>query len=73
MSKSSYEYKEQNNPEKDPKRLRDSDGRVKSELKNITSNPHSKVDNSYFKFPKHVSDPYDRAHKMELERNRKNK
>ena len=57
----------------DPKRHRDADGRVKSELKNFYSNPNSRVETTFFKDYKHMDDPYDRATKMERELNKRNK
>ncbi len=40
----SYKYTEQNNPELNPKRFRQSDGRVKSMPRNLYTNPNTKVD-----------------------------
>lgn len=72
-SKSAYEYVDNKSPPLDPKRNRDLDGKVKSELRNISTNPSTKVENTFFKQYKHMDDPYDRAAKMEKERNKKNK
>jgi len=59
-----YEYKEENNPERDPKRNRDPDGKVKAEPRNFYSNQQSTVIRSFFKPLEHLADPYDRAHQM---------
>lgn len=64
--KSSYPYTEDKQPEKDPKRNREDDGRVKVRARNALTNPGSKVIDTYFKHEKHMDDPYDRAHQMAL-------
>lgn len=64
--KSSYPFTEENPPEKDPKRNREEDGRVKTKLRNAYTNPGSKVIDTLFKHEKHIDDPYDRAHVMEI-------
>jgi hypothetical protein len=46
---------------------------VKSQPRNITSNPQSKVNDQFFKYQKHIPDPYDREKKIEIERQKKNK
>lgn len=68
-----YEFKEENNPELDPKRNRDPDGKVKSELRNVYTNQQSTVIRSFFKPIKYIDDPYERAHKMEVEHAKKQK
>ena len=68
-----YEYKEENNPERDPKRNREEDGRVKAEPRNFYSNQQTTVLNSYFKPNKYMEDPYERAHQMEVDYNKKQK
>lgn len=59
-----YEYKEENNPEKQPKRNRELDGKVKLEPRNYYTNLQSTVIKSYFKHPKYIEDPYERAHQL---------
>jgi len=68
-----YEYKEQNNPELDPKRNRDTDGKVKSQPRNLYTNPQTTVIRSFFKPIKYLEDPYERAHQMEIEHLKKEK
>lgn len=57
--KSSYEYIEEN-PESKKRNMRDGDGKVKTEPRNFTTNPMSKVKTDLFKELKHIEDPYDR-------------
>lgn len=47
-----------------PKRNRDDDGKVKSQPKNLYTNPGTKIENTFFKHPKHLDDPYDREAKI---------
>ena len=63
---SAYKYKEENNPEKDAKRFREEDGRVKSQPRNFYTNPISKTEKIVFKNPAYITDPYDRKHNMEI-------
>lgn len=53
-----YEFKEENNPEKDPKRNRDNDGKVKLQPRNYYTNQQSTVIRSFFKPIKYLEDPY---------------
>ena len=46
---------------------------MKSKPRNAYTNPGSKVVDSYFKNLKHVDDPYDRAHKAKVDRQKKDK
>ena len=71
LHKSSYEYIPEANPEKDPKRYREEDGKVKSSPRQFQTNIQSRVLSDYFKPPKHVSDPISRAHDIEWERYKK--
>ena len=48
----------------DPKRNRDQDGKVKTQNRNITTNPRSKI---LGKFPPFMKDEYHRAHEKYLE------
>ena len=57
-----YAFKEENNPEQDPKRNRDPDGKVKCAPRNFYSNQQSTVIRSFFKPIKYIEDPYERAH-----------
>lgn len=68
-----YEYKEQNNPELNPKRNRDEDGKVKAAPRNFYSNQQSTVIRSFFKPIKYIEDPYERAHQMEVDHMKKEK
>lgn len=70
-NKSAYEYTEEKPPEPIPKRNREEDGRVKVKLRNTQTNPGSKVIDSYFKPLKHMDDPYERAHQLKLEQQRR--
>ncbi len=51
---SSYEFKEENNPELNPKRNRDSEGKVKVEPRNYYTNQQSTVIRSFFKPIKYI-------------------
>lgn len=62
---SAFEYIEEN-PETKVKNHRDEEGKVKTEPRNFTTNPMSKVENEFFKNPKYLPDPYER--KLELEK-----
>ncbi len=70
---SAYTYKEQLNPELDPKRFKMQDGRVKTGPKNLYTNSLNKVSDNYFKPYKHLPEPYERAHLLELEHHQKQK
>jgi len=61
------------NPEKDPRRNREEDGKVKSVSRQLQTNIQSKVITDYFKPLKHVSDPISRAHDFEWERQKNEK
>ena len=61
---SSYNYLEQ----KDHKQKtikKDVNGRVKTEPANFSTNPMSKVENTFFKPLKHMPDPYSRKQQIE--------
>lgn len=73
MHTPSYEYKEENNPEKNPKRNRESDGKVKAAPRNFYSNQQTTVIQSFFKPLKYIEDPYERAHQLEVEHGKKQK
>jgi len=62
-----FEYKEGNNPELDPKRNREEDGKVKSAPRNFFTNQQSTVIRSFFKPNKYIEDPYERAHQMSVD------
>lgn len=68
-----YEYKQQNNPELDPKRNRDGDGKVKANPRNFYTNQQSTVIRSFFKPLNYIPDPYERAHEMEVDHAKKEK
>ena len=71
--KPSYTYKEEDNPERDPKRFREEDGKVKAAPRNFYSNQQSTVIRSYFKPIKYMEDPYERASQLESEHAKKMK
>lgn len=48
------------NPESNKKIIRDETGKVKTDARNFTTNPISKVETEFFKPLKHMPDPYDR-------------
>jgi hypothetical protein len=64
LTNSSYTYIEQN-PETKKKIKKDENGKVKTEPKNFTTNPMSRVDQEVFKQLKHMEDPYSRKREME--------
>ena len=72
-NKSAYVYVDENPPQKDPKRNRQEDGRVKSKPRNAYTNSTFNVINSYFKHNKHMDDPYDRLHKTKLQDQKRHK
>jgi hypothetical protein len=61
-----YEYKEENNPEKEPKRNREGDGKVRTKPRNIYTNQQTTVIKSFFKPIKYIEDPYERAHQLDV-------
>lgn len=65
-AKGSYEYVEDKPVEKDPKRNREEDGRVKTKPRNYYTNQQSTIITNSFKPYKHLDDPYDRAHQIDL-------
>ena len=65
LHKPAYKYKEEADPEKDPRRFRLEDGRVKSKPRQLQTNIQSRVISDYFKPLKNVSDPYERKHDIE--------
>lgn len=69
----SYEFKEENNPEKNSKRNRDNDGKVKLEPRNFYTNQQSTVIRSFFKPIKYMEDPFERNHQMSVDRSKKEK
>ena len=71
LHKSVYEYKVENNPEQDPKRNRDPDGKVKLQPRNYYTNQQSTVVKTYFKPLKHLDDPFELKDKIERERAKK--
>jgi hypothetical protein len=54
------------NPELDPKRFREENGRVKSGLRNFYTNNSQRVNETVFRHYKYVGDPYEREHDQEL-------
>ena len=55
------------NPEKDPRRFRKEDGRVRSSPRQFQTNPQGRVLSDYFKPIKNVSDPINRKHDIDWE------
>lgn len=47
--------------------IRDENGRVKTESRNVQTNPCTKVETTLLKFPKHEPDPYSRKSEIERE------
>ena len=62
-----YEHIDENNPEKEPKRNREADGKVKSQPRQFQTNPQKRVLSDYFKPIKNVSDPLEREHDINWE------
>jgi hypothetical protein len=73
LHRPTYHYQEQADPEKDPRRFRKEDGRVKSKPRQLQTNIQSRVISDYFKPIKNVSDPFERKHDIEWERQRQEK
>jgi len=71
--KASYPYTEEKQPPLDPRRNREEDGRVRSLPRNAYTNSGRKIIDTYFKHEKHLDDPYNRAHELELEKRKKDK
>lgn len=57
--KSAFEYVEQKTMIEKKRKL-DENGRVKTQPRNITSNPTDKVERQFMKNPEYISDPFDR-------------
>lgn len=54
------------NPELDPRKFREEDGRVRSGPRNFYTNNNAKVAETLFKHYKYVDDPYEREHDQEM-------
>jgi hypothetical protein len=60
LARSAYEYKEQGQGALNPRRFRDSEGKVLKPPKNVTTNCHSRVQTEYERPREHMVDPYER-------------